>query len=131
MLPMNSFNMKNDRTKMTNVIKYHLSHDGNPIGLFNTLDEAEYQAAMDSGWTEQEYKENFQFAKSQCRKYGGDVFSNTTHPSLYFFEEVELDEQGNIVAVNGNPIDEIVQESLDENDDFTQTKQVIIDYYTM
>lgn len=51
---------------MENVVKYHLSYDGNPIGLFNTLDDAEYQAAMDSGWTEQEYKENFQFAKSQC-----------------------------------------------------------------
>lgn len=46
-------------------------------------------------------------------------------------DKVELDEQCNIVAVNGNPIDEIVQESLDENEDFTQTKQVIIDYYTM
>lgn len=44
---------------MANVIKYYLSYDGNPIGLFNTLDDAEYQAAMDSGWTEQEYKENF------------------------------------------------------------------------
>lgn len=48
---------------MANVIKYHLSYDGNPIGLFNTLDEAEYQAAMDSGWTEEEYQENFAFAK--------------------------------------------------------------------
>lgn len=59
---------------MANVIKYHLSHDGNPIGLFDTLDEAEYQAAMDSGWTEEEYHEKFAFVKSQCNKYGGDVF---------------------------------------------------------
>lgn len=129
---MNSFNVIKDKgLKMANVIKYHLSHDGNPIGLFDTLDEAEYQAAMDSGWTEEEYHEKFAFVKSQCNKYGGDVFSKTTRPSLYFFEQVELDEQGNIVSINGNPIDEIVQESLEENDDFTQIKQVIIDYYTM
>lgn len=32
---------------------------------------------------------------------------------------------------DGNPIDEIVQESLEENDDFTQIKQVITEYYTM
>lgn len=69
---------------MANVIKYYLSYDGNPIGLFNTLDDAEYQAAMDSGWTEQEYKENFQFAKSQCNKYGGDAFSKNGLGSLYF-----------------------------------------------
>lgn len=119
--------------KMANVIKYHLSHDGNPIGLFNTLDEAEYQAAMDSGWTEQEYKENFQFAKSQCSKYGGDVFSKTTRPSLYFFDEVELDEQGNIVAINEQPFDEFIQEtygSMDDEDMIT-IQQKVTEYYTM
>lgn len=119
--------------KMANVIKYHLSHDGNPIGLFNTLDEAEYQAAMDSGWTEQEYKENFQFAKSQCSKYGGDVFSKTTRPSLYFFEQVELDEQGNIVAVNEQSFDEFIQDTygLMDNEDFVTIKQKVTEYYTM
>ena len=126
---------KDKGLKMANVIKYHLSHDGNPIGLFNTLDEAEYQAVMDSGWTEQEYKENFQFAKSQCGKYGGDVFSKTTRPSLYFFEQVELDEKGDIVSINGNPINELIQEILDGSDDvndnFIAIKQKVTEYYTM
>ena len=33
---------------MANVIKYRLSCDGHPIGLFDTLDEAKYQASIDS-----------------------------------------------------------------------------------
>lgn len=133
MMPMNSFNMKNDRTKMTNVIKYHLSHDGNPIGLFDTLDEAEYQAAMDSGWSEDGYWENFTFAKSQCRKYGGDVFSKNEHDSLYFFDEIELDEQGNIVTINKQPFDEFIQETYGsmDNEDVVAIKQKVTKYYTM
>jgi hypothetical protein len=110
---------------MANVIKYHLSYDGNPIGLFNTLDEAEYQAAMDSGWTEEEYQENFAFAKSQCNKYGGD--------SLYFFDRIVLDEQGNIVAINEQPFDEFIQDtyvSIDDEDVVT-IKQKVTEYYTM
>ena len=119
--------------KMANVIKYHLSHDGNPIGLFNTLDEAEYQAAMDSGWTEQEYQENFAFAKSQCNKYGGDIFSKNGRDSLYFFDKVELDEQGNIVAVNEQSFDEFIQDTygLMDNEDFVTIKQKVTEYYTM
>lgn len=118
---------------MANIIKYHLSHDGNSIGLFDTLDEAEYQAAMDSGWTEQEYQENFAFAKSQCSKYGGDVFSKTTRQSLYFFEQVELDEQGNIVTVNKQPFDEFIQETYGSMDDkdIVSIKQKVTEYYTM
>lgn len=110
---------------MANVIKYHLSYDGNPIGLFNTLDEAEYQAAMDSGWTEEEYQENFAFAKLQCNKYGGD--------SLYFFDRIVLDEQGNIVAINEQPFDEFIQDtyvSIDDEDVVT-IKQKVTEYYTM
>lgn len=106
---------------MANVIKYHLSYDGNPIGLFNTLDEA----AMDSGWTEEEYQENFAFAKSQCNKYGGD--------SLYFFDRIVLDEQGNIVAINEQPFDEFIQDtyvSIDDEDVVT-IKQKVTEYYTM
>ena len=83
----------------------------------------------------EEYHEKFAFVKSQCNKYGGDVFSKTTRPSLYFFEQVELDEQGNIVSINGNPIDEIVQEILDGSDDvndnFIAIKQKVSEYYTM
>lgn len=118
---------------MENVVKYHLSYDGNPIGLFNTLDDAEYQAAMDSGWTEQEYKENFQFAKSQCNKYGGDVFSKNGRDSLYFFDKVELDEQGNIVAVNKQPFDEFIQDTygLMDDKDLIEIRQNVTKYYTM
>ena len=87
---------------MTNVIKYRLSCDGHPIGLFNTLGEAKYQSSIDSAHN---------------------------HTSLYFFDEIELDNQGNVVAVNGRKIDHIVQDLLDESDDFIQIKQAIIDYY--
>lgn len=68
---------------MANVIKYRLSCDGHPIGLFDTLDEAKYQASIDSA-------------------------HNST--SLYFFDEIELNKQGNLIAVNGRKIDNIVQE---------------------
>ena len=50
-------------------------------------------------------------------------------------DKVELDEQGNIVAVNGNPINELIQEILDGSDDvndnFIVIKQSITEYYTM
>lgn len=131
---MNSFNVIKDKgLKMANVIKYHLSHDGNPIGLFDTLDEAEYQAAMDSGWTEQEYQENFQFAKSQCRKYGGDVFSKNGRDSLYFFDRIELDKQGNIVTIDEQPFDEFIQDTYGsiDNEDVVTIKQKVTEYYTM
>ena len=89
---------------MENVIKYRLSCDGHPIGLFDTLDGAKYQASIDSA-------------------------HNCT--SLYFFDEIELDRQGILIAVNGRKIDHIVQDLLDESDDFIQIKQAIIDYYLM
>lgn len=110
---------------MENVVKYHLSYDGNPIGLFNTLDEAEYQAAMDSGWTEEEYQENFAFAKSQCNKYGGD--------SLYFFDRIVLDEQGNIVTINEQPFDEFIQDTYGSmgDEDMISIKQQVTKYYIM
>lgn len=125
--------IKDKGIKMANVIKYHLSHDGNPIGLFDTLDEAEYQAAMDNGWTEQEYQENFQFAKSQCRKYGGDVFSKNGHDSLYFFTEVELDEQGNIVTIDEQPLDEFIQDTYNvmNDKDLIEIRQNVTKYYTI
>lgn len=121
------------RLKMANVIKYHLSHDGNPIGLFNTLDEAEYQAAMDSGWTEQEYQENFAFVKSQCNKYGGDIFSKNGRDSLYFFEQVELDEKGDIVTIDEQPLDEFIQDTYGsiDDEDVVIIKQKVTEYYTM
>ena len=80
---------------------------------------------MDSGWTEEEYQENFAFAKSQCNKYGGD--------SLYFFDRIVLDEQGNIVAINEQPFDEFIQDtyvSIDDEDVVT-IKQKVTEYYTM
>ena len=89
---------------MANVIKYCLSCDGHPIGLFNTLGEAKYQASIDSAHN---------------------------HTSLYFFDEIELDKQGNLITVNGRKIDNIVQDLLGESDDFLQIKQDIIDYYLM
>lgn len=89
---------------MTNIIKYRLSCDGNPIGLFNTLDEAKYQASIDSAHN---------------------------YTSLYFFDQIELDKQGNLITVNGRKIDNIVQDLLGESDDFLQIKQAIIDYYLM
>lgn len=101
---MNSVNVKKDRSKMANVIKYRLSCDGHPIGLFNTLDEAKYQASIDSAHN---------------------------HTSLYFFDELELDRQGILIAINGRKIDNIVQDLLDESDDFLQIKQSIIAYYLM
>lgn len=118
---------------MENVVKYHLSYDGNPIGLFNTLDEAEYQATMDSGWTEEEYQENFAFAKSQCNKYGGDIFSKNGRDSLYFFDRIVLDEQGNIVAVNEQSFDEFIQDTYGSmcDEDVVTIKQKVTDYYTM
>lgn len=118
---------------MANVIKYHLSHDGNPIGLFDTLDEAEYQAAMDSGWTEEEYHEKFAFVKSQCNKYSGDVFSKNGRDSLYFFDKVELDEQGNIVTINEQPFNEFIQDTYNVMDDkdLIETRQNVTQYYTM
>lgn len=118
---------------MENVVKYHLSYDGNPIGLFNTLDEAEYQAAMDSGWTEEEYQENFAFAKSQCNKYGDDIFSKNGRDSLYFFDRIELDEQGNIVKINEQPFDEFIQDTYNVMDDkdLIEIRQNVTKYYTM
>lgn len=89
---------------MAHVIKYRLSCDGYPIGLFDTLDEAKYQASIDSA---------------------------NNHTSLYFFDEIELDKQGILVSVNGRKIDNIVQDLLGESDDFLQIKQDIIDYYLM
>lgn len=100
---------------------------------YNTLDEAEYQAAMDSGWTEQEYQENFQFAKSQCGKYGSDVFSKNGSDSLYFFDRIVLDEQGNIVTINEQPFDEFIQDTYNVMDDkdLIEIKQNVTKYYTM
>lgn len=118
---------------MENVVKYPLSYDGNPIGLFNTLDEAEYQAAMDSGWTEEEYQENFAFAKSQCNKYGGDIFSKNGRDSLYFFDRIVLDEQGNIVTINEQPFDEFIQDTYGSmgDEDMISIKQQVTKYYIM
>lgn len=89
---------------MTNIIKYRLSCDGHPIGLFDTLDEAKYQASIDSA---------------------------NNHTSLYFFDKIELDRQGILVSVNGRKIDNIVQDLLGESDDFLQIKKDIIYYYLM
>lgn len=61
------------------------------------------------------------------------MFSKTTHPSLYFFEQVELDEKGNIVAINEQPFDEFIQDTYSsmDNEDFFTIKQKVTDYYTM
>ena len=63
------------------------------------------------------------------------MFNKTTRPSLYFFEQVELDEKGDIVSINGNPINELIQEILDGSDDvndnFIAIKQKVTEYYTM
>ena len=39
-----------------NKIKHFLAHDGNKIGLFDSLREAEKAAALYEGWTEEEFE---------------------------------------------------------------------------
>lgn len=50
-------------------------------------------------------------------------------------DKVELDEKGDIVSINGNPINELIQEILDGSDDvndnFIAIKQKVTEYYTM
>ena len=48
-------------------------------------------------------------------------------------DKVELDEQGNIVAINEQPFDEFIQEtygSMDDEDMIT-IQQKVTEYYTM
>lgn len=48
-------------------------------------------------------------------------------------DKVELDEQGNIVAVNEQSFDEFIQDTygLMDNEDFVTIKQKVTEYYTM
>lgn len=115
-----------------NTVKYHLSHDGNTIGLFDSLVEAEHAAARDNGWTDAEIAEKWDSVKADCRKYGGDPLGNNGRDSLYFFVKLELDEQGNILTVDDEPFDDYIESisvEVDGKSDFEETKVRMTDYF--
>ncbi|HEZ5686784.1 TPA: hypothetical protein WI014_001277 [Neisseria meningitidis] len=115
------------------ILKYFVAHDGNPIGLFDSERMAEKAAALDSGcWTEEEFEADWDFAKSQCNKYGGDPLSRSNRDSLYFFDTLELDESGNILKVSGQDFIEFIVESsgYEENTpEFEESKTRYLKYF--
>lgn len=97
-----------------NKIKYFIAHDGNKIGLFDSLREAEKAAALYEGWTEEEFEKEWDSVKKDCGKYGGDPLGRNGRESLYFFDELEIDESGEIVKINGQDFNEFIAENSDE-----------------
>ncbi|EGZ47896.1 hypothetical protein [Neisseria wadsworthii] len=80
--------------------KFHVGHDGNSHGLFNSYDEAEIYILKERGWTDEEIKNDLAFAKKECSKYGGDLFADPGKMPLWFITEIEM-EDGKIVKVDG------------------------------
>ena len=97
-----------------NKIRHFVAHDGNKIGLFDSLRKAEKAAALYEGWTEEEFEKEWDAVKKDCGKYGGDPLGRNGRESLYFFDELEIDESGEIVKINGQDFNEFIAENSDE-----------------
>lgn len=110
--------------------KYFVGHDGNPRGLFESMDEAERFILMEQGWTDEEIAEDWAFVKNESRKYGGDPFSTNGRESLFFITELKISD-GVLVEVDGMPFDDYIESISAERDteEFRETKRRMAEYY--
>lgn len=111
--------------------KYFVAHDGNRIGLFDSLREAEKAAALYEGWTEAEFEKEWDTLKKDCEIYGGDPLGRNGRESLYFFDELEVNESGEIVKINRQEFNDTVSENSDDEGtpEFEACKKEMTAYY--
>ena len=114
-----------------NKIKHFVAHDGNKIGLFDSLREAEKAAALYEGWTEEEFEKEWDSVKKECEKYGGDPLGHNGRDSLYFFDELEINESGEIVKINRREFNDMIAENSDDEGtpEFEKCKKEMTEYY--
>lgn len=107
-----------------NAIKFSLFHDGDPCGIFDTLEEAENAALKELGWTDEDICENKEYAKRH-----GDLFTDHNgNFSLHFVYELEISEAGDLIKIDGQPIDDYILDAYgDEN--FDEDKKNAITYF--
>lgn len=98
------------------MIKYHLSYDGNVRGLFDSEEEAEKYALSEKGWSDDEIRENYEFAKRRCEEYG-DSLLDSRGLGGYFIYEIELDENNRVLKVDGLDFDKYLRDTYDVEDE--------------
>ncbi|MRN37416.1 hypothetical protein CRG49_012650 [Neisseria sp. N95_16] len=110
--------------------KYFVSHDGNRHDLFDTLEQAEHYILKQTGWTDAEIADKWEFVKKECSLYGGDPFSSNSRHSLWFIDELKLS-NGVIMEVDGQSFDDYVESMSDERgtEEFAETKRRMVGYY--
>lgn len=121
-------------------IKYHVAHDGNQHGLFNSLESAEkYIVSKEIENNPNKYDlkglsvdafigEHYDFWVFNRQKYGTEFFDN-----LWQIADVEFNEDGEIIKIYGESFDEKIEEWTGNeigSSEFQDDKTYYIGYFT-